>query len=277
MRYNILAGFAAFLMVVVSTISCSPETELNVSGSTSVSASSEGGNFGGISVKANYPWSASSSASWIVINEQGGETLRFTVSPNTSYETREGSVNIVCNELSSTIKVTQSQNDGMLLAQKEFTVGKDGDQVIIEVKYNVNYKVSIESDGDWISEVTTKGLESRNHIFEAKANRSKLQRRATITFEGSGMKEEAKIVQDGDRTLFSITHDALTFTVPSFPSRKTAGSVIWGDGTTSDYAEGLSHQYSSAGEYTVTFNLTYADSFKTPDLKGVTFIDLREF
>lgn len=277
MRHNILSRFAPLFLVALLTICCSPEAILNVSGGTSINASPEGGNFGDIRVEANYPWSASSSAPWIVISGQGGENLRFIVSPNDTYEDREGVITIVCKDLSSTIKVIQPQNNGVILAQKEYTINQAGDQITIEVKHNIDYKVSIESEGNWISEVTTKGLESRLHIFEAKENTSKLRRRATITFEGSGMKEDAVVTQEGGRSLFSITHDAPVFTVPVFPTRRTSGSVVWGDGTTSDFAEGSSHQYTTAGEYTVTFNLDNADSFKTVDLKGIISIDLRGF
>lgn len=277
-KVNNIIFFGVLAAVVLSLFSCTPKTQLSVTGSTSVTASSSGGDYGkGITVTANFPWSATSSDSWIKVREQGGSTISFTVDANTSYDSREGSIRIVCNELSQTIKVTQNQNNGMLLSKSDYKVSKDGEEITIEVKHNIDYKVTIASGGEWISEVSTKGLETRKHIFAVKSNDTKLQREASILFEGSGLKGEAKIVQPGQKTIFSITHHDRDFDIPTFAGGVISGSIIWGDGVTVNYAEGLSRQYMVESEYTVTFNLDNAESFTMTDLDDVLFIDLRKF
>ena len=87
------------------------EPELNVS-SGDIALSSDGG-FASVSFTCNYKWTAQSSAPWVKISpssgEKGSNTISVTVEKNDGTSARSASVNIQCDDISRTLRISQAQ------------------------------------------------------------------------------------------------------------------------------------------------------------------------
>ncbi len=101
------------------------------------------------------------------------KTLVIEVDANETYGERSGEIyvkNISCG-LQEPIKITQLQNDAILLVKKEYEVSSEAQQLNVSLKTNVDIEVSVlEQAREWISHIQTKTLEDKTIIFEIKTN-----------------------------------------------------------------------------------------------------------
>jgi|GEM_PF-900117 len=105
-----LAAIAIIASIAI-TFSCTKETLLEVS-STTASLERSAGTSMSVSVTANKPWTATSSASWLTLNAASGEAGTFTINcsytENPDIHDRMATVTVVCQEVTRTINVTQA-------------------------------------------------------------------------------------------------------------------------------------------------------------------------
>ena len=77
--------------------------------------------------------------------------------------------------------------------------------------------------------------------------------------------------------VLSFVHENASMVAPIFSGSIVSGSILWGDGNESSYADGVSHDYVSAKEYKVKMTLQggvdeQIVTFK--DVVGIKEIDL---
>ena len=138
---------------------------------------------------------------WIKqVSTKGLNTKNYTFSivKNETYDNREGSITFKQKNgsLSGTVKVNQSQAEGLIVENKEYTISAEEQQLEIKIQSNINYEVLIDdSCKDWISRIQTKGLVEETLIFQIAKNEGEA-RSGNVYLKGEGLQEEITIQQE---------------------------------------------------------------------------------
>ena len=147
---KVLNLFAAFALLALALQSCKPQPSMTLSAEAITAPA--GGITQAVKITTNYPWTATVSDSWIVLHNtealSGDALIGVYVMANTSYGEREGTITITCDELTKTIKVTQSQNDAISIDGTAAEITYVGGEIIIPVEANVAYEVVIPAGVD---------------------------------------------------------------------------------------------------------------------------------
>ena len=176
---------------------CQKEPSLTLSGPTSVELSADGGS-GSASFTVNRDWTASASDSWVSVSPSSGSasdgpvTVTIRASQNTTYEDRTATVTIRAEGLSQSITVRQPANLGVVIPTKSYEIASDARTVEVEVKSNVEYKVTVSES--WIKQTGTKGLTSKTLVFSVEANTTYDPRSATITVKPQSGGEAEQVI-----------------------------------------------------------------------------------
>ena len=169
--------------------SCEKETMLVVNVS-SLSFDNNGGSQP-INIVANKAWSASSTQGWCKVSPFSGDgsdnsnfTLSVSCDANATYDERSCTITIVCEELTSTITVTQAEGKGLFLSQTEYNLTNEAQTITLEVQSNIQYSVLIDDAcKSWIKQESTKGLSSNTIKFAISKNESYDGREGKITIK----------------------------------------------------------------------------------------------
>jgi len=142
-----------------------------------------------VEVSTNVEFDVKPEADWVkYIQTKGLSTKQIVleVAENDTYDQRETKVNVKQKngDLSGTINIKQDEKYGILVSQSEYNLTNEAQTIEVEVKYNVDFEVSIP-DGckDWISIMGTKGLSSRNYTVAITKNETYDNREGSITFK----------------------------------------------------------------------------------------------
>ncbi len=139
-----------------------------------------------VDCRLTIPWKFDS---WIkeAPKSKGMETTTFdlVISANEAFEKREGFVVVSGNGLKDTVHIYQVANERtLILNQASHDVPAEGGTVEVELKSNVNYRMTIPTDArKWISQATTRALRVERFVFRVAANTSYDSRKAAIVFE----------------------------------------------------------------------------------------------
>lgn len=155
-----------------------------------VSGLSEQGATFSISVKHNVPYGYDINQSWCALKEQStqGDTdhLTFAVSPNATYEPREGVITFKEDSgafQDFTVAFSQIQEYVLsVTSQKYYEAPYDGMTLTVEVSYSTPYDVVIAETDYWIRQVETKALGQGSHSFAVAMTTSDMQREGHIIF-----------------------------------------------------------------------------------------------
>lgn len=240
-----------------------------------------------VALKANVSWTASSDMDWCQVSPSEGlatdTKLKISVDANESDQERTAVVTVAAGEASLLITVTQGERLDMSLDEVDYLVEAEGGSLEVTVTHNVAYEVRIPEGVAWISEVKSKKMSVNVHEFVVEPNEDTEPRVVEISFvcDDEDLEETVKVAQKGAEPkpfIFSIFCDGDVFVVPSIEGEFT-GTVFWDDVDFEEFGNSTVHEYGSAEERTVTFEL-YGDPedmvLTFPDLVGVTGIDLSE-
>ena len=196
---------AALLLVQA----CHEEPYLKVT-PPSLSFNEEGGSQT-VHVSSNYRWTASASGSGFSVspNFGDGETqVTITAAPSSSPDPVSGTVNFTSEGLSASVSVNQEAKPTLQVGQMT-TIPAEGGTVVVDIHYNTDYTVEIESEArSWITFTGTKSLSSGKLTFEVEANDSPDKRTGKVTVKDKSGKvppvtlvfeqEEKKVLQVGE-------------------------------------------------------------------------------
>ena len=132
------------------------------------------------------------------------KTVVLDIAENGTYDARECEIFIVnkANSAKYGVKITQVQNDAIVISKSEYKIGCEGGEIELEVAHNVEYSVSIE--GDWITQVQTKGLVTDKLLFVVAENTISEARTGSVTFASKDGKLSQKITIEQDAKLFQL-------------------------------------------------------------------------
>ena len=158
-----------------------------------------------VEVKANVDFDIEISDKWITRVETRGLTttnLTFEVAKNESYSNREGTITIsqTDGDLSSTITVYQSQENAIILSEKEMEVSDRNQTLDVVINTNVDFDVTIKEDGmNWVSYIPTRGLREEIVTLNISANSSDKVRSTEVYIKDkqTSLQETLTITQMG--------------------------------------------------------------------------------
>ena len=174
-----------------------------------------------VEVKANVEFEVEINDEWITQVETRGLTtsqIEFKIAENDSYSNREGSITIKQKggNMSSTITIFQSQEDAIILSEKDFDLSNEAQSVEVEVKTNIDYEIIIPEDAkEWVSHSTTRALRTETVVLDIAQNMDYDERTAKIVVKDkkSNLQETVTIKQATNRGLivsddkYEVTND----------------------------------------------------------------------
>jgi hypothetical protein len=153
-----------------------------------------------IEVKANveYTYNISEDAQkWISYASSRALTtsyLKFKVAVNDTDENREGTITFTDGTLTETVTVYQkASGPAIVISQKEYTVGNEGEMIQVEVSANVDVDVQMP-DADWICENKTRAFSTHTYCFDVAANDTYDNRSTEIIFRNRENNLEEKVI-----------------------------------------------------------------------------------
>ena len=130
-------------------------------------------------------------------------TLKLTIDANDSYDRRTANIKLYDknSDVYEIIKISQNAKDGIEIPTKEYNIDELGGTLNIEVKANVDYKLTINND--WIKESQkTRALNSNQHQLIIDALGDNKDREGTITISNDELKFSETITIMQRRLLF---------------------------------------------------------------------------
>ena len=180
-----------------------------------------------VEVKANidYAYNIDENCSeWIKpVTTKGLSTniVLFDISKNDTFDKREGKITFSQNNglLSGVVTIRQSQQNGLFVSTPEYFLSNEKHLLSVEVKSNVDFTVTSESE--WIRPVETKGLQSSQINLEVEANNSFESRIGTVLVRQKDGDLTGTITIRQDEThgiilsnnSFDLTNDAQTIDI----------------------------------------------------------------
>ena len=180
-----------------------------------------------IEVKANVKFTVAvddACKSWIRHSATKGlttSTVILDISKNEDYDGREGHVTISQTDgsLFSTIKIKQSQNNGLFITTPEYELSNESHQLSVEVKSNINFEVT--SGASWIKYVETRSLNTSFIVLDIEANQDydKREGKVIVKQKGGGLEGVITVKQDQNygliitQTEYQLNNEAQTIDV----------------------------------------------------------------
>ena len=158
-----------------------------------------------VEVKDNVEFEVEINDKWITKIETRGLTtseMEFKIAKNESYSNREGTITIsqTDGDLSSTITVYQSQENAIILSEKEVEISDRSKTLKVVLKTNVDFDVTIQEDGkNWVSYTPTRGLREETVSLNITANNSDKVRSTEVYIKDklTSLQETLTITQIG--------------------------------------------------------------------------------
>ncbi len=151
----------------------------------------------------------------------GEITITIAVKENTSYGERNVVLTLTAGDVTEKLRVSQKQNDAILLSSSLYEIPMEGGEIDLEVRSNVNYSVEIpEQFRSWIHhKSSTRALESKNLEFKIDGNEDYGKREGEILITDGNISEVVKVYQAGGGILvlsqneYNVPSDGGTITV----------------------------------------------------------------
>ena len=157
----------------------------------------------------------------------------------------------------------------------ELSINHESQKVDIEVVCNVDVDVEIEAD--WLRVYNIRDVEGGAVVvLSIQENDNAEARSAEVVIVAGELRHSVVITQCGAvNTSMEVVigHRNLILASPKWGGEAVSGSINWGDNTTEDYSEGITHEYSDSNTHTATFTMSGATSFeieKIGDMDSLT-------
>lgn len=193
--------FLFFLSLFLIVSSCTKEPYITTSiQQTSYSIGSEA-EITNISFSTNYRWNAISSDSWLSVSPSSGDpgdniTIKASAEANTTYSSRIATITISADNVSQTITFNQSANEGVVLSNRDFSIGSSGGEIKIPIRGNIDYECTVSEDcKEWISVIQTKALSEYNIVLQIAKNNNYDSRSGVIYVSYGETRETISISQ----------------------------------------------------------------------------------
>lgn len=171
-------------VAILTLFCCKPDPRLSVSISTLTVPDVQSETM--FSIASNTEWTIAGTTDWCTVTQNSGDgsaSVGIRVSANTTKLERSTTLTIVGGPLSSTIVVTQKQDDALILTKSTENLDYTAHTIAVTLRSNITYDVIIPSEVNWITEVKSKTFDTYTHNFLIAANRDYDPRSAEIIFK----------------------------------------------------------------------------------------------
>lgn len=177
-----------------------------------------------VEVKSNIDFEVKILDNWITQIQTKGLTthqLKFHIAANEWTDNREGRIVIKSknSDLADTIHVYQSQQNSLVLNQREYSVSEEGETIDVVLKSNVDFTVQMP-DVDWIEEVQTKSLQTYKYQYRILPNETYDGREAQIVFKDNNSALSDTVF------IYQTTKDALLLTKDRYEMGIEGGTIF---------------------------------------------------
>lgn len=165
----------------------------------------------------------------------------------------------------------------------EITMDKDEymldyKEQVLTLEFATNAEYSFEIGADWITivEADSRSLVSHSQSFAIAENTTQDERSTYIKIVAGEVEYTVTVTQGAKPEVFNLTikHSAKYLDSPVWSGENVAGEVEWGDGCKDTYSEGISHDYTSEGKYSATFEMTSVDGFEIKRLGDIEHLGI---
>lgn len=148
------------------------------------------------------------------VGKPGDVTVTITVPDNITYSERSVVLTLTAGDVSEKLRVSQKQNDAILLSSTLYELPMEGGSIDLAVQSNVNYQVEIpEQYQAWIKrESRTRALSSSDLKFKVAENLDYDKREGEIVISDGNITEVVKVYQAGAGVLVLSNNE---YAVPS--------------------------------------------------------------
>ena len=128
----------------------------------------------------------------------------FIAAMNDTYESRDAEIVFRTEDGSLTEKVVvkQAAKDALIVAADEYTVPSEANTLSFVVSANVD--ITVETDVDWIKNISTKGLTDTALNFSIEENTSEMERSGKIIINGNSLIQTILVKQKGANSNFAF-------------------------------------------------------------------------
>lgn len=143
----------------------------------------------------------------------------------------------------------------------------------VEVGVKSEGEVDVTEEVLWITVI---GVEDGKVKLSVKENSSESAREADVLITSGEHSCTLHITQrpKPDVMLLKLGHRATLLDSPIWGGDNISGSVDWGDGSTEQYQEGISHQYPDNKERTAVFEIERATSFEIERMGEIESVEI---
>lgn len=143
----------------------------------------------------------------------------------------------------------------------------------VEIGIKTELDVDVAEEVLWITVI---GVEDGKVKLSVKENSSESAREADVLITSGEHSCTLHITQrpKPDVMLLKLGHRATLLDSPIWGGDNISGSVDWGDGSTEQYQEGISHQYPDNKERTAVFEIERATSFEIEQLGEIESVEI---
>lgn len=196
-----------FIVLTLLMITCSDNEihqELNMTLSIDNMIVTSGGGAENIIVTANGDWKVPNIPAWCTVNPKNGGVGKtdvfIAVNPRNEseadyYDDRTAKIMFGNKEFT----VLQKKKDALILSPNIFNIDAPGDTISIELLFNVDYNINIQSEAeDWIKQLTTgktRALSSQLLHFEIKPISSNQARSGKIFISNTNNPNQLEIIE----------------------------------------------------------------------------------
>ena len=207
-------------------------------------------------------------------------THYIQVAANDTYGARTAEIHFINEEdnLDETVRITQMQNDAIVVALNEYTVEAFTHELAFDIQTNVDIEVG--TTVDWIHyETKSRALETKQLVFNLDENLTIESREGFIQITSGELKQEIKVVQQGrvDHNTVEVLHTNWNMVIPTITGNNVLGTIQWGDGQKEEYRVQATHPYTEGKEYLLQLDVWGAEEIDFPNMVGIIEIDLSKF
>ncbi|MBR2428744.1 MAG: BACON domain-containing protein [Alistipes sp.] len=165
--------------------------------------------------------------------------------------------------------------DEITMEEDKYQLDYKGQTLTLEFETNAEY--SFEIGDDWITLLDdSRAMVGYSQSFVVAENNSADTRSTYIKIIAGKVEYTVTVEQAGCPELFNliIRHSTNSLDSPEWVGEKVEGYVDWGDGCEDTYSEGVSHDYTSEGKYSATFEMEGVDGFEIKRLGDIEHLGI---
>ncbi|WP_251620739.1 leucine-rich repeat domain-containing protein [Odoribacter lunatus] len=137
-------------------------------------------------------------------SEISDTTYRFIIAGNEDEDSRTGYIIFSAASLQDTVRIYQTQKDQLVLTQTKYNLSANDTTIVVELKTNVDYEVSIVGDDiSWISRIETRASRVDRLLFHIDENTTDVLRSAKIAVQDkNGILSDTVYIQQSNTNNF---------------------------------------------------------------------------